>query len=106
MGEHLQVQVGDEVALVSGTGDYWPRWVRRVFSKGKAAFELEDGTRYTSAGFEVGGCGVPGRVLPMTDAVRAHIQRQEHLTCVRTTDWRRLSNSQLARIVEILNEKQ
>jgi len=104
MSEHLLLQVGDEVALVMGSGDYKSRRIRSVFSSGEAAFELDDGTRYTAEGVEVGGCGALGRMLPMTDAVRAHIQRRESLTCIRNTDWRNLTNSQLARIVAIIRE--
>ncbi len=64
----LQVQVGDEVALVSGAGDYQPHRFSRVFSSGEVAFELDDGTRYTTEGFEVGRSRIAwGRVLPMTE---------------------------------------
>jgi hypothetical protein len=105
MRELSQIQMGDEVAFVSETGDFWLRLVARVFSSGEVAFELEDGSRYTAEGFEVGHDRT-GRVLALTDAVRAHIRRQEYLRVVYTLDWRELTNSQLARVVAIIQEKE
>ena len=40
----------------------------------------------------------------MTSEVWAHIERREHLTLLRSLDWRTLTSSQLVRIVAIIRE--
>ncbi|WP_417459149.1 hypothetical protein [Kordiimonas sp.] len=101
-----KVKVGDELAFRSGSGYIWIQKVDRITPTGR----IVCGSYTLNPDLSVRGLSQwssgPYRGEVVTEELRAEMkataERAENISIVRNTVFRRLSDSQLATIVEIL----
>lgn len=105
MPELADLKAGDEVAIEHGYSNISYRIVKIEKVTPSGQIVVQSGLRFSSDGVELGANKFRrDRLYPITDKIRASIQRDSDISYIQRVHWKTVNNDQLTRIVAILKE--